>query len=219
MPRDFFHPSGFTVWHGDEAGMVDLPFEGAGYQFEAAEVHRCLREGLTESPLVPLAETLDILTVLDVVRVKVGLDYSSLTGPPDRSGLATLRDMAKEIRADPARVERSGGCQPGRGRAPRRPLPHRLPAPAAARVGLRHPRRSPPRSTAPATLVLQRRPGGGDGGWSRSWRATPSGCWRTAFAYQRGRPARRPAHGRLPRSDGMTGPTQRKAGAGPRSDG
>ena len=50
--------------------------EGAGYHFEAAEVHRCLREGLTESPLVPLAETLEILTVLDVVRVKVGLDYS-----------------------------------------------------------------------------------------------------------------------------------------------
>ena len=77
VPRDFFHPSGFTVWHGDTAEKVDLPFQGAGYHFEAAEVHRCLREGLTESPLVPLAETLDILTVLDVVRVKVGLDYSS----------------------------------------------------------------------------------------------------------------------------------------------
>ncbi|GAB3869035.1 Gfo/Idh/MocA family protein [Dactylosporangium cerinum] len=76
VARDFFHPQGFTVWHGDEAEQIDLPFEGAGYHFEAAEVHRCLREGRTESPLVPLAETLDILTVLDVVRVKVGLDYS-----------------------------------------------------------------------------------------------------------------------------------------------
>ncbi|MEV0130831.1 Gfo/Idh/MocA family oxidoreductase [Dactylosporangium sp. NPDC050688] len=76
VPRDFFHPQGFTIWHGDRAETVDLPFEGAGYHFEAAEVHRCLREGLTESPLVPLTETLDILTVLDVVRVKVGLDYS-----------------------------------------------------------------------------------------------------------------------------------------------
>ena len=77
VPRDFFHPQGFTVWHGDRSETVDLPFEGAGYHFEAAEVHRCLREGLTESPLVPLADTLDILTVLDVVRVKVGLDYSA----------------------------------------------------------------------------------------------------------------------------------------------
>ncbi|MFF5234070.1 Gfo/Idh/MocA family protein [Dactylosporangium sp. NPDC000521] len=77
VARDFFHPSGYTIWRGDEAETVDLPFEGAGYHFEAAEVHRCIREGRTESPLVPLSETLDILTVLDVVRVKVGLDYSS----------------------------------------------------------------------------------------------------------------------------------------------
>lgn len=76
VPRDFFHPRGFTIWHGDRAEPVDLPFEGVGYHFEADEVHRCLREGRTESPLVPLAETLDILTVLDVVRAKVGLDYS-----------------------------------------------------------------------------------------------------------------------------------------------
>ncbi|MEV4139729.1 Gfo/Idh/MocA family oxidoreductase [Dactylosporangium sp. NPDC049742] len=77
VAREFFHPSGFTIWRGGEAETVDLPFEGAGYHFEAAEVHRCIREGRTESPLVPLSETLDILTVLDVVRVKVGLDYSS----------------------------------------------------------------------------------------------------------------------------------------------
>jgi predicted dehydrogenase len=76
VPRDFFHPQGFTLWHGDAAETVELPFEGAGYHFEAAEVHRCLREGRTESPLVPLASTLEILTVLDVVRAKVGLDYS-----------------------------------------------------------------------------------------------------------------------------------------------
>ena len=77
VARDFFHPSGYTIWRGDEAETVDLPFEGAGYHFEAAEVHRCIREGRTESSLVPLSETLDILTVLDAVRVKVGLDYSS----------------------------------------------------------------------------------------------------------------------------------------------
>jgi predicted dehydrogenase len=77
VDRDFFHPHGYTIWRGGEAETVDLPFEGAGYHFEASEVHRCLREGLTESPLIPLAETLEILTVLDVVRVKVGIDYSN----------------------------------------------------------------------------------------------------------------------------------------------
>jgi predicted dehydrogenase len=77
VPRDFFCPQGFTLWHGGESTPYELPFEGGGYHFEAAEVQRCLREGLVESPLIPLSETLEILRVLDEVRQKVGLDYSA----------------------------------------------------------------------------------------------------------------------------------------------
>lgn len=77
VPRDFFHPRAFTLWHGEQAQEFDLPFEGRGYQFEAAEVHRCLREGRTESPLIPLSETLSILAILDAVAAIVGLDYSA----------------------------------------------------------------------------------------------------------------------------------------------
>jgi len=76
VPRNFFCPPEFTLWRGEEPERFDLPYEGWGYHFEAAEVQRCLREGLLESPLVPLSETLEILTVLDVVRAKVGLDYT-----------------------------------------------------------------------------------------------------------------------------------------------
>ncbi|MEV8513330.1 Gfo/Idh/MocA family oxidoreductase [Dactylosporangium sp. NPDC051484] len=75
--RDFFHPHGFTLWRGEEAEEFDLAYEGRGYQFEAEEVHRCLREGLIESPLVPLSETLDILRLLDDISGIIGLDYSS----------------------------------------------------------------------------------------------------------------------------------------------
>jgi predicted dehydrogenase len=76
VPRDFFCPDGFTLWRGEEPTAYELPFEGRGYHFEAAEVQRCVREGLGESPLIPLSETLEILTVLEVVRAKVGLDYT-----------------------------------------------------------------------------------------------------------------------------------------------
>lgn len=41
---------------------------GHGYQYEAAEAMRCLREGLTESPLMPLDETVDILDSMDCLR-------------------------------------------------------------------------------------------------------------------------------------------------------
>ncbi|MFG2037660.1 Gfo/Idh/MocA family protein [Dactylosporangium sp. NPDC048998] len=75
--RDFFHPHGFTLWRGEEAEEFDLAYEGRGYQFEAEEVHRCLREGLLESPLVPLSETIDILRLLHEISGIIGLDYSS----------------------------------------------------------------------------------------------------------------------------------------------
>jgi predicted dehydrogenase len=41
---------------------------GFGYQYEAAEVMRCLRAGLTESPLMPLDETLAIARIMDALR-------------------------------------------------------------------------------------------------------------------------------------------------------
>ncbi len=48
---------------------------GNGYNFEAAEVGRCLRAGLTESPVVTLDESLDLMRILDELRRQVGLRY------------------------------------------------------------------------------------------------------------------------------------------------
>ncbi|MET9323605.1 hypothetical protein ABZX75_25980 [Streptomyces sp. NPDC003038] len=36
---------------------------------------RCLRSGETESPLVPLDGTLDVIRTLDVVRRRIGVRY------------------------------------------------------------------------------------------------------------------------------------------------
>ena len=45
-----------------------VPFEGNGFNYEAAEVMRCLREGILESPIMPLNETLLIMECLDQIR-------------------------------------------------------------------------------------------------------------------------------------------------------
>ena len=42
----------------------------SGYAHEAAEVMRCLRAGLTESPLMPLAESVGVLEVMDTARAQ-----------------------------------------------------------------------------------------------------------------------------------------------------
>jgi predicted dehydrogenase len=41
---------------------------GTGYQYEAAEVARCIRAGLLESPIMPLDETVTILQSMDSLR-------------------------------------------------------------------------------------------------------------------------------------------------------
>jgi hypothetical protein len=47
----------------------------SGYHFEAAEVMACLRAGKTESPLVPLDESIAIAATMDQVREQIGLVY------------------------------------------------------------------------------------------------------------------------------------------------
>ncbi|HET6569053.1 MAG TPA: Gfo/Idh/MocA family oxidoreductase [Rhodothermales bacterium] len=71
----FHHATKLTVESGGEADVVEMPFEGNGLQFEAAEVMRCLREGRRESDVMPLEETLRVARVLDAVRSMWGLAY------------------------------------------------------------------------------------------------------------------------------------------------
>ena len=68
-----------TVVDGAERSerTVTLPRSGNGYTHEAQEVGRCLRAGLIESPVMPHAETLNIMGTLDDIRAQIGLRYSA----------------------------------------------------------------------------------------------------------------------------------------------
>jgi hypothetical protein len=43
--------------------------------YQAEEVIRSLRAGLTESPLIPHEATLDVMATLDAVRADIGVRY------------------------------------------------------------------------------------------------------------------------------------------------
>ncbi len=60
---------------GGEEEHIDLPLEGNGYNYEAAEVGRCLRAGLKESDVMPLDETLALMELMDSIRAQWGLSY------------------------------------------------------------------------------------------------------------------------------------------------
>jgi predicted dehydrogenase len=59
--------------------VIDLPVGGDGLRYQVHEVHRCLREGLQQSPVMSWQHTLDLMTVLDRARAAIGLDYEALT--------------------------------------------------------------------------------------------------------------------------------------------
>jgi predicted dehydrogenase len=68
-------PELMTVTVGARQETVHKPMLGNGYAHEADEVMRCVRDGLTESPLMPLDETLSIMHTLDQIRAQWGLVY------------------------------------------------------------------------------------------------------------------------------------------------
>ncbi len=76
-----------NFWTAESAQVYDAndklvdsihhPFTSNGYEYEAEEVNRCIREGKKQSDLIPLKDTLDIMKILDEIRADWGLVYPS----------------------------------------------------------------------------------------------------------------------------------------------
>jgi predicted dehydrogenase len=65
---DFYAPSAFSViTQAGEARRFEFATQGRGLHFEASEVARCIRNGLLESPLMPLDETVSIMKTMEAV--------------------------------------------------------------------------------------------------------------------------------------------------------
>jgi predicted dehydrogenase len=58
-----------------EVEVMEEPIIGNALNYEAEEVMRCLREGLKESPLMPLDESIRIMEIMDDIRKPWGLVY------------------------------------------------------------------------------------------------------------------------------------------------
>jgi predicted dehydrogenase len=72
-----YRPSGLVVHTEAGEKHTDDPLAGQGFGYgpEIEEVERCLRAGLTESPLIRHADTIAILEILDDARAVVGVVY------------------------------------------------------------------------------------------------------------------------------------------------
>jgi len=65
-----------TLWRSrEDEELIEIPFEGNGYNYEAEEVMTCLREGRLESDGMTLDESLAIMHTMDRIRAEWGLKY------------------------------------------------------------------------------------------------------------------------------------------------
>jgi predicted dehydrogenase len=73
----FMHcPTSLTVHAvGAPPEVIDAPIGVDGLEHQIREVHACLAGGLTESPTMPLAETLALARTMDDIRAQIGLSY------------------------------------------------------------------------------------------------------------------------------------------------
>jgi len=70
------HPTKLVVHSSGGDRVIEAPEQvGNGYGYQVAEVARCLRAGLTESPYVPLDDTIGVLELLDDARHQLGVHY------------------------------------------------------------------------------------------------------------------------------------------------
>ncbi|HYO40200.1 MAG TPA: Gfo/Idh/MocA family oxidoreductase [Nocardioidaceae bacterium] len=84
VPEGFHHPHSFTwtaLASDPDLGRHGEPVEvgeqiiGTGLAHEALEVVRCLRNGETESPLVPLEDTVALMRQMDRIRDLIGVRF------------------------------------------------------------------------------------------------------------------------------------------------
>lgn len=78
----WYTPTSFSLIRNgsDSRERFERPRIGAGLWYQAVTVGELLREGATESPLMPLAETVTIMETLDAVRGQIGLTFPAEGG-------------------------------------------------------------------------------------------------------------------------------------------
>ena len=60
---------------GEPEQRIQEPFRVNGFEYEIEEAMRCIRAGATESPLLPWAESLAVVELMDAMRERMGVRY------------------------------------------------------------------------------------------------------------------------------------------------
>jgi predicted dehydrogenase len=73
----FYAQTSFRVVNhsGEIMTSYSEKIKGQGRQYQAMHVEKCVNEGLIESPVMSLAESVEIMKVMDAIRSQIGVTY------------------------------------------------------------------------------------------------------------------------------------------------
>jgi predicted dehydrogenase len=75
LPAFMHCPGSFTLTNAGGINVHETPIVGEGLRYQVAEVHRCVRAGERESPVISHAETLQLARTMDTIRAQIGVRY------------------------------------------------------------------------------------------------------------------------------------------------
>lgn len=89
----WYSPTSFTVYGSDNAVIerFEQPVANRGMQYQAWELERLARAGLTASEILPPEESVRIIETLDQIRRQIGLSYPGEGRPTSAPGRAAHR--------------------------------------------------------------------------------------------------------------------------------
>ena len=74
LPR-FYAPEEIVLELESGRKTLSVPYAGNGFEEQIGHFCDCVRQGLTESPLIPHRQTLDMLALSDRIRSMIGISY------------------------------------------------------------------------------------------------------------------------------------------------
>ncbi len=77
IDKSFYGQTSFRVFNrdGEVIKSYSEKIKGEGRQYQAIHVEECINAGLTESPIMSLRESVEIMHVMDEVRSQIGVTY------------------------------------------------------------------------------------------------------------------------------------------------
>jgi predicted dehydrogenase len=79
LHRRFHHSEKITITQNGETETIDIKYKGNGYIHEIEEVNTCILNNKTESVKLPLSISLDLISLIDIIREEIGLKYDFKT--------------------------------------------------------------------------------------------------------------------------------------------